>query len=329
MKDPMRHLVLTAALALVGGSLAPAAVMGADLADDIAPVESPEATAASASLPDLPRRSTPDVPQFVGPARLKVSGRSGAYTWDEFLFGAQEVEVRVAVSPEGESCAMRLRLKEGGEAVVDEWFTAESGAKETHQTRFDVDYLAGSLKVDSDCGAWSVRFVPLEDPRLDVTIEEAYYPVKGDSIDELTAQTDHIKGKWAAYTEWYTSWAYWTEEGEEGSSCDVTHGETKVEVSMTYPNWKRPRDAHPAVVETWQRFVENLEVHELGHVTIALQGADAIDDRLDAGFSASTCKKAGKRADDKATSIFERYARASKRYDKETEHGLSQGTGLD
>ncbi len=333
MFDSMRHVALTAGLLLLGVSMASAAAA----VEEPEPEPEPEPGVAADGVPalpaDLPRRSTPDVPQFVGPATLEVSGTSGAYTWDEILFGAQEVEVRAVVSPEGESCAARLRLKGDDEAIVDEWFTAESGTSETHETRLDVDYLAGSLKVDTDCGTWSVRFVPLEDPDLEVTIEKTYYPVKGHSIEELTAQIEHVKGKWAAYTEWHTGWFYWTErsstESHKRSSCEVTHGRTEVEITMTYPNWKKPRDADPAVVAKWQRLMENLEVHELGHVTIALQGADAIDDRLDAGFSARTCKKAGKKADARASRIFERYGRVSKRYDKGTEHGLSQGTGLE
>lgn len=302
-------------------------VLGLALVGSAVPVVAQESDVPS--LPDdLPLRDTPDVPLFVGPARLKLSGKTGAYTWGQALFGAQIVEARVAVVPEGESCATHLRLKEDGEAVVDAWFASESGQKETHEASLDVDYLAGKLKVDSDCKSWSVRLAPIADPELPISIKESYYPVKGDTIDELVAQTEHIKDKWAAYTEWYTSWAYWTEEAESGQSCGVMSGETEVEVTMRLPNWRKPKDVDPAVEAEWQRFMQSLRLHEQGHVTIAAQGGDAIDDRLDEGFDAPTCEEAGQTADATASVIFERYAKSSKRYDKETEHGLTQGTSL-
>lgn len=350
MKDPIRHAVLIVALVVLGTSIASTVLGGDDVEQDAVLVGSPQPAEASAapapsavpemtpvavepslaptpSLPeDLPRKKAADVPRFVGPATLKVSGKPGAYRWDEVLFGAQEVEARVVLEPRRESCAARVRLSEDGKPIVDEWFLTESGAKEAHEVILGVDYATGKLKVDSDCATWSVRLEPLDDPELAVTIEEKPYPVRGDTVAELEAQTKHIKGKWAAYTKWFTSWDYWTGEADDGETCDVVSGQASVEVTMTMPRWKAPRGVDPAVEAEWERVRDNLLVHELGHVTIALQGADAIDDRLDKGFTAETCKKVSRLADKKANRIFERYSRASTRYDKETGHGRSQGT---
>jgi len=288
---------------------------------------SPMEPVATPSLPeDLPRKKAADVPLFVGPATLRVSGKRGAYRWDKVHFGTGEVEARVALTPKNAACVARVRLTEDGGSVLDEWFSVDSGVKEAHEAVLSADYVTGKLKVDSDCASWSVRFEPIDDPDLEVTIKEKSYPVRGDTVAELEAGTKHIKGKWAAYTKWVTNWVYWTGEADDGDSCDVVSGETSVEVVMTMPKWKTPKGVAPAVVAEWERIYENLRVHELGHVTIALQGADAIDDRLDRGFSAVTCKKVGRVADDKAKRIFKRHAKASQRYDKETGHGRTQGT---
>jgi predicted secreted Zn-dependent protease len=280
----------------------------------------------------LPRKSMPEGPRFVGPATLKVSGTSGAYAWPEILFGAQEVDARVSLTPKGRSCAARVRLIEDGQAVVNEWFSVGSRQKEGRHALLDVDYLSGRLRIDSDCAAWSVKLTPRQDPDLEVAIKETFYKVRGDTIEELAAQTEHVEDEWAAFTEWHTSWRYWSEESDGSDdvadSCDVTRGESEVEMSIIYPRWTPPADADPAVVREWGRFMKALQVHELGHVTIALQGADAVDDRLDGGFSAATCADAETAAAAAATRIFDRYARASKRYDRETDHGLAQGTGL-
>ena len=52
-------------------------------------------------LPDdepLSRRPTADVPLFVGPATLSLSGGRGVYRWDEIHFGAHEVRVKGSVT---------------------------------------------------------------------------------------------------------------------------------------------------------------------------------------------------------------------------------------
>jgi predicted secreted Zn-dependent protease len=64
-------------------------------------------------------------------------------------------------------------------------------------------------------------------------------------------------------------------------------------------------------------------------VTIALQGADAIDDRLDDGFSAETCAQVADDADAWSNQILESFNQESARYDEATGHGSSQGVELE
>jgi predicted secreted Zn-dependent protease len=309
----MRRLALLAALTLLGCMLAPRVV-------------AVEGLIPSVPMPELTRRLTSDVPRFVGPASLKLHGTTGAYRWDEVHYGADQLAARVATVGGEIPCVVRLRLVEGDERVYERGFPGESVAKSVHEAVVGVDYATARLRVDSTCAAWSLHFTPLEDPELPYTISERYYTVRGDSVDRLATQTQRIKGRWAAWTEWFTSWQYWFDEA--GASCDVTHGATDLQATVIYPVWRQPADVDSGVTATWERFIENLRAHELGHVTIALQGAHAIGDRLDAGFSAPTCDEAAAAADGTAHRILERYDRRSARYDRETSHGLTQGTGL-
>ena len=64
--------------------------------------------------------------------------------------------------------------------------------------------------------------------------------------------------------------------------------------SLSGEGW--PDDPAPGVARRWERFLENLETHELGHITIALQGARAIDTLLGEGVVAATCDQAERRA---------------------------------
>lgn len=274
----------------------------------------------------IPARATLDVPVFVGPASLELEGTRGAWTWRDVRFGTDEIRARATLVPGGSSCSVRLRVMTGGEPVAQASFHAGPGTRVDSGQLLRVAHVRGGLRVDSDCREWLVQLEPLPDRHLAAGIEERSYPVHGGRLGELSAQLEQVKGRWAAYSRWHTSWTFTMERAEDGSACTVTAGDATVEVSLTLPDWRKPARVGPAVEARWQAFVERLRVHELGHVTIALQGADAIEDRLDAGFSAASCKRVGQQADAAARRIFERYARATRRYDRQTEHGLSQGT---
>jgi len=109
-----RHSVASAisaalALALAAGSVLSVVAQDEGVVETVVglleasaePTSSPSPTPGPTPKPSLrdglPRKSMPDGPRFVGPATLKVSGASGAYTWPEILFGTQEVDVRAAL----------------------------------------------------------------------------------------------------------------------------------------------------------------------------------------------------------------------------------------
>jgi predicted secreted Zn-dependent protease len=275
----------------------------------------------------IPVRATPDVPVFVGPASLELEGTGGAWRWRDVRFGTDEVRAHATLVPAGASCSVRLRVMAGGERVAGASFHASPGTHLGTGPLLRVAHVHGGLRIDSDCRDWLVQLEPLPDRHLAAGIEERSYPVHGERLGELTGQLEQVKGRWAAYSRWHTSWNFTAQRAEDGSACTVMAGDATVEVSLTLPDWRKPARVEPAVEARWQAFVERLRVHELGHVTIALQGADAIEGRLDAGFRAASCKRVGQQADAAARRIFERYARATRRYDRQTEHGLSQGTG--
>lgn len=327
-----RFTILGAAL-LVGGLVMPAsaadeipgpdeaATSGVSRVEERAPAFGP-----IGPLPALRRRASHNVPLFVGPSQRRVSGTRGIHRWDEIRFGAQEVTVSAHTSRGQAPCLVSLRLAEGGDRFVDGGFELDPSASASAEATLDVDYATAAMRVASTCSDWALRFEPLEDPELPYEIDERTYAVRGASIAEILPQTNRLKGRWAAYTEWTTSWQYDWDESDE--SCTIDGGSTSLDASVTYPDWKRPSDVDAADARNWDRFMRNLRIHELGHVTIALQGADAIDDRLDARLALPTCDEVEPYADEAARKILGRYNAQSRRYDRETGHGLTQGTGL-
>jgi predicted secreted Zn-dependent protease len=278
----------------------------------------------------LSRRPTADVPLFSGPAELALSGEEGTYRWDEAHFGAHEVRVRADLMAGQAPCAVRLALREdeAGEddRLAGEAFTAAPEEVAKHEVTVVVDYATAAMVVDSTCPKWSLRFEPVDDPALPYTLSKRFYPVRGKTIAELATQTDQAEDGWAAYASWETRWQFWLWDAT--TSCDVTHGTVELETNITYPRWHPSDDVAAAVRARWDRFIDHLTRHELGHVTIALQGADAIDELLDSGLSAASCDQVEQVANRAAARLHERYRKLNDRYDEETDHGITQGTGL-
>ena len=189
-----------------------------------------------------------------------------------------------------------------------------------------VDYATASLSVESTCDDWTLRLEPIEDPELVLTLRERFYPVRGETIAQIAPQTNQAKDGFAAYASWNTDWSFLQNDDDE--SCTVTSGSAALDSTITYPRWDPPAGADPRAVAEWRRFIDDLTTHELGHITIALQGADAIDELLDSGLSAATCGEVERLANRAAIRLHQRYDRLNADYDRETDHGRTQGSTL-
>lgn len=281
-------------------------------------------------------RPTADVPLFAGPATLELSGRAGIYAWDELRFGTDQVRLELRARAGSSPCGLYVAAQDWlpwstsdtGEAALPISTLLSVGAREvgTTESTMVVDYATAALTVLSTCPRWWLTFEPMTDPELSYQVDERFYPVRGRTIRELAAQADQAEDGWTAFTDWRTEWRYqWL---DSGTSCELAGGDVEVKARITYPRWRPPDDAAPSVVARWERFMVNLVAHELGHVTIALQGAAAIDDHFDSGSSEATCSELERATDEAAKQLHDRYERLNVRYDRVTEHGLAQGTRL-
>jgi predicted secreted Zn-dependent protease len=276
------------------------------------------------------------VPLFAGPATLDLSGRAGLHAWDELRFGSDRVRLGLRARAGTSPCGLYLAAQDWlpwstpgtNEAAlpISTLLTVEPGDVGQSTSIELVDYATASLRVLSTCPRWWLDVEPLPDPDLVIEVSEDYYPVRGRSISELAAQADQAEDGWTAFTDWRTEWRYqWL---DSGTSCELTGGEVALTARITYPRWRPPDDVAPSVVARWERFMANLVTHELGHITIALQGAAAIDDHFDSGSIEATCSELERATDEAAKQLHDRYERLNVRYDRVTEHGLAQGTRL-
>lgn len=318
---------LAAALVTVSG-LVPAPVLAS------APSERPAPQPRVEPLLKVVTRATAPVPLFAGPATLELSGRDGAYTWDEVRFGADEVTLTATVSAGERPCGLFLALDDPstddpaatGSMLASEVITTGPQQVTTHESSVVVDYATATLRLIATCDAWALHVEPLADLDLAYRVEERSYPVRGRTIQELAAQANQAQDGWTAYANWRTDWQFWWLDS--GTSCDLTEGEVELQARITYPEWRAPAGVGRGVVARWERFMDNLTIHELGHITIALQGADAIDEMFDGGLTAATCAEVERSADRAATRLHDRFERVNRRYDASTDHGVAQGTSL-
>jgi predicted secreted Zn-dependent protease len=157
-----------------------------------------------------------------------------------------------------------------------------------------------------------------------------YYDVHGRSYAELRADMRRLGpkifgGSFVGETRSPMSWS-WRTESTTGGSCTLREVRVRLNAQILLPRWTPPADADSSVVAEWNRFIAALEAHEAGHKDISARAGRDLKDQLRALTGA--CSLVSMRASDIAQRIIDAANVAQKRYDAETRHGLTQGTGF-
>jgi len=184
--------------------------------------------------------------------------------------------------------------------------------------------LSGLLAACQDASAPpSAAIMP--DPVVTLTVDRVYYDVVGASADELRAQLDSRgpTGRQDAYTDWWVQWRY--DYVQTASGCSVRSLSVNVDVTITFPHWTSPGDVSTELEGQWRAYLAALAVHEDGHKRIALEAANEIATALSSLLAYPSCAKLERDADATGERILERYRQQEQSYDRETEHGATQG----
>jgi predicted secreted Zn-dependent protease len=158
-----------------------------------------------------------------------------------------------------------------------------------------------------------------------------YYDVTGRTYAELHAELRRLGPKnngnsYVGETRSPLSWRWRAESNTGGSSCMMRDVRVRVDAQILLPRWTPPPDADTSVVAEWKRFIAALETHEAGHKDISARAGRELKDQLRA--LTGICSMVRMRADDIARRVLDAANLAQKRYDAETQHGLTQGTGF-
>ncbi|TAH35852.1 DUF922 domain-containing protein [Candidatus Saccharibacteria bacterium] len=134
----------------------------------------------------------------------------------------------------------------------------------------------------------------------------------GDAVAEFTAQTGY-----------YLSWQYDYAMRGDGL-CTVANPRVGLHVAMILPDWQPSTDADRSLVTKWRTFIENLTVHENGHVNLDREYARQMFADLQS-FPASSCDTIQQSVNAIMQNNIVRLNIANDQYDAATNHGATQG----
>lgn len=164
----------------------------------------------------------------------------------------------------------------------------------------------------------------------DITYTEkiSYYQISGDNESQLRGEIDSKRpvgddGAYDARTKWYIKWSY--PFAKEENSCRTGPLLITTEIEFIYPQWTNQDNASTELKDKWNKYMENLKVHESKHKEFAINGGRQILQALSALSSYPTCEKLDEIANQKGQEILESIRKNDKEYDAATDHGRSQG----
>ncbi|MFT3736333.1 MAG: DUF922 domain-containing protein [Rhodocyclaceae bacterium] len=126
------------------------------------------------------------------------------------------------------------------------------------------------------------------------------------------------------HTRWNVSWHFqWWAEAD--GRCRVTSATVVLKSVIRLPLLRADT---PLRQQLFDRYLEALRKHELGHHQIGLDAARAIEQDILAQPEMRTCKLLEQTIDQHATDLLVRFSSRNLTYDQQTEHGKTQGAWL-
>jgi len=159
-----------------------------------------------------------------------------------------------------------------------------------------------------------------------------YYAISGSTTKQLLASmeekgpADNTGRRFHGYTRWHVSWTYDASAQQDG--CVIDKVDTEVSGTITLPEWTDASTADGALRARWLRYSQVLREHEEGHFRFAQAAAADIRRQLGGFSSGQDCKAMYKEANRLAQQILREHQQRERAYDRETQHGRTQGLVL-
>ncbi|GGX58605.1 DUF922 domain-containing protein [Saccharospirillum salsuginis] len=153
-------------------------------------------------------------------------------------------------------------------------------------------------------------------PRSDESISDALY--RASPILEA-GRVFH------GYTRWWVEWRFWWRE-TANRQCRIDRVSVEVQGEIQLP---RLDGGTPSQRERFNRYREALHQHELVHYGFGLRAGREIENSLRNLPPEASCLELETRANETGYEILRDYRQLEDRYDRETEHGRTQGAWLE
>ena len=167
---------------------------------------------------------------------------------------------------------------------------------------------------------------------IKTTNRDQFYDVTGSSTAALAAQTqelgppDETGKRWGGSADAHITWQFTSIADPQ--RCRVNVVNLDVQTVVTLPRWAAPATVAPAVKTSWDTYVAALSTHEQLHREIAQKYASDLYWALRDLPGERSCPELELKAKAVAQRILQEMASAQVAYDKETQHGITQGAVL-
>jgi predicted secreted Zn-dependent protease len=155
-----------------------------------------------------------------------------------------------------------------------------------------------------------------------------YYDINGQDRDTLIRQLAQLfpgDKKTLGLTEWGVEWEVQFNYNQD-NICTQFNVQVTGFITFLMPRWTGYTQGSPALKKKWDTMYEALQRHEDGH---ALHGVKALKEvqRLKPRLSrTATCRSIADNFYRRASKILQKYKQKDIDYDRETRHGITQGT---
>ena len=164
---------------------------------------------------------------------------------------------------------------------------------------------------------------------LKQNLRKETFAVAGDSASELRADLDRKRPpspdgrRFDANVQWSLTWSFHFDP--QPRACGLTDATVDLQMLVRLPVLSPDAAPPEAVRDRWDDFTQLLETHEAGHVDNYTNGARALQDAYTTIEPAATCDELRATLADMGASAIDSIRAADIEYDRQTDHGRTQG----
>ena len=171
---------------------------------------------------------------------------------------------------------------------------------------------------------------PLLPPGVRAHEAEVRYDVRGLTDRAIAAslarEARRVTGsRFRGRHDWRIRWEY-RYAADDVAGCAITTSAVHLESTTVLPRWVDRVHADSDLITKWDRYIAALREHEEGHRDRAYRAAAEIQRAL-RRLRTSSCTLMAAEANRVAQDLLRRHRRQQADYDRETNHGATQGAG--